>query len=144
MLTKRCFKCGDTKPIVDFYRHSKMADGHLGKCKECTKRDVREHYAGTIDQRRAYERERYQRPERKRAAMGYLKDHRRREPEKYKARQAVNNAIRDGTLVRKPCEVCGATEGVEGHHDDYSKPLDVRWFCFEHHRQYHGQMAWAT
>jgi hypothetical protein len=35
-------------------------------------------------------------------------------------------------LVPQPCEVCGATK-VEKHHPDYSKPLEVRWLCREHH-----------
>jgi len=52
--------------------------------------------------------------------------------------RAVGNAIRDGRLNRGPCEVCGSRESVEGHHEDYSKPLDVRWLCREHHKALHA------
>jgi hypothetical protein len=40
----------------------------------------------------------------------------------------VRSAVRAGRLVRAACETCGATK-TQGHHDDYSKPLDVRWLC---------------
>ena len=53
-----------------------------------------------------------------------------------KARSDLNHHLRDKHIDRKPCEVCGDTIS-EAHHDDYDKPLDVRWLCFRHHRSHH-------
>lgn len=57
-------------------------------------------------------------------------------PEKHLARASVTKALRNGILVRLPCGVCGS-EKSEGHHDDYSKPLEVRWLCRKHHSEIH-------
>lgn len=56
------------------------------------------------------------------------------------AHHAVQQEIRIGRLTRQPCEVCGA-ERVDAHHDDYSKPLDVRWLCRGHHLKHHRARA---
>jgi len=35
--------------------------------------------------------------------------------------------------------VCGSSEYIHAHHDDYDKPLDVRWLCAAHHKQWHDE-----
>jgi len=52
--------------------------------------------------------------------------------DKVKARDALHWAVEGGHLTRQPCEVCGDPD-THGHHDDYTKPLDVRWLCSIHH-----------
>jgi hypothetical protein len=59
--------------------------------------------------------------------------------EKNKARLMVRNAVKAGKLIKGPCEVCGTTNDVHGHHDDYAKPLDVRWLCNFHHGKHHAE-----
>lgn len=128
---KACTKCGQQKSAVDFYaKHA--------ACKECTKARVRCHYAANREKLSEYERERSQRPERKAWALANQRKMRARHPEKYKARRAVGNAVRDGRLKRMPCESCGSLR-VQAHHEDYSRPLDVKWLCFSCHRAEHGQ-----
>jgi hypothetical protein len=50
------------------------------------------------------------------------------ELKKKRARRRLHHAIEKGRILRGPCESCG-TPDAEGHHDDYDKPLDVRWLC---------------
>ena len=138
---KTCFKCNVEKPITEFYAHSQMGDGRLNKCKECTKRDVAENYRKNVEHYAEYERARYQDPARRRASHEAAKRTRKRNPEKKAAWAATGNAIRDGRLKRMPCEVCGS-EKSEAHHDDYSKPLDVRWLCRIHHLEHHGKVSY--
>lgn len=146
---KQCFKCLCEKPLDDFYRHPRMADGRLGKCKECTKAEVRKNRQKRVDQYREYDRARANRPDRVAARAAYAatdrgkermrvgsKAYRSRHPQRVKANNAVNNAIRDGRLTPDPCHCCGAP-GAEAHHADYSRPLDVTWLCKEHHTQLH-------
>ena len=63
--------------------------------------------------------------------------------EHHRARWAVSRAIKAGRLLRQPCEVCGEAK-VHAHHDDYGKPLDVRWLCPAHHREHHAKATGET
>jgi len=139
MRIKVCFKCFTGKPLSDFYPHPRMADGHLNKCKECTKKDIQADYRANPLKHREYEKKRSKNPERLADMREYGRKRRELHPEKAKANYDVSNAIRDGRLVKQPCERCGASKLVQAHHDDYSKPLEVRWLCFPCHRIHHGQ-----
>jgi hypothetical protein len=133
MKEKICFKCGLQHPLDNFYKHSGMKDGRLNKCKECNKKDSTKHRGENLEKIRAYDRGRGNRQD-----EGYLKEWREKNPKKYKAHTMVNNAVRAGNLHSLPCEVCGK-EKTTGHHDDYDKPLNVRWLCHAHHSQWHAK-----
>lgn len=141
MRKKECFKCSKEKSITQFYRHPKMGDGRLGKCKECTKKDVAENYRANKPHYIEYEKRRFQKYARKIAAKSYQIKRRKEKPGRYKAQTTVSNAIRDGRLLRKPCEVCKNVKS-QAHHDDYRKPLVVRWLCRKHHLEHHGKIAY--
>ncbi len=153
---KTCFKCLIKKPVDEFYRHTKMLDGRLNKCKECTKKDVSENYRNNIDHYKKYERERALLPHRVSARDAYAKTENGKERGLFAKKKwlsdyfnqikrashvIVNNAVRDGRLSKpKNCSKCDKTEcRIEGHHDDYARPLDVRWLCSKCHRDFHKE-----
>jgi len=61
--------------------------------------------------------------------------------EVHKAHNIVQVSIENGSLIRMPCEVCGAVNKIDAHHDDYSKPLNVRWLCRKHHLEHHRKLT---
>lgn len=63
--------------------------------------------------------------------------YRSRNPEKTKAQNQLNYALRKGEISRKNCEVCGTSERVHAHHEDYTKPLEVKWLCYTCHKAAH-------
>lgn len=171
MKEKECFKCLRVLPLDDFYKHPQMADGRLNKCKECTKKDTKANREARKEYYDEYDRQRNQIPERRDyIARNYrrlkaedperfkeyrrryeqastekrketLREYRQKNPLKTNARQAVRRAVLRGKLMRQPCQVCGATDKVQAHHHDYSKPLDVEWLCPKHHGEEHRQYA---
>lgn len=148
---KVCRECGVEKELVSFYKHSMMADGHLNKCIDCVKSRVLKHREKNIERIREYDRQRGMLPHRVQERKEYAKteqgkaakkramqNYHERYPMKYAAHVIFRNAVRDGKVQRVyECSVCGSTEKVEGHHDDYTKPLDVRWLCEKCHKQWH-------
>lgn len=153
--SKVCFKCGAEKPLLEFYEHSRMKDGHLNKCKSCTKTDAGKHRKDNLDKVKDYDRNRPNREKRNKERVDRFKEdyklnptkylQRQREerannPSKYKARNAVNNAVRDGRLERPDhCTECRKGCIPEGHHESYNKEdwLCVIWLCTTCHDNKH-------
>lgn len=127
MDTKICFKCAEAKPRHEFYQHPMMGDGLLGKCKDCTKADVRAHRLANIERVRAYDRGRASLPHRAELRRRIGKEQRIKHPD----RNAVRlKAYRAFPAAPKNCEQCGVKSSrIERHHLDYSQPLLIQWLC---------------
>lgn len=66
------------------------------------------------------------------------------ETQSKRAQSIAWKAIKKGILKPKPCEICADSglmadgrNKIQAHHDDYNKPLDVRWLCQECHYEWH-------
>ena len=70
------------------------------------------------------------------------KIHAIRHPEKFKARNALRRAVYEGKIIKpSTCQVCvKSVKRIEGHHEDYEKPLDVIWMCVACHRKHHKSL----
>ena len=143
---KKCFKCLEEKERSEFYKHSAMGDGLLGKCKECAKKDTElrraekeKDMAWRISE---LKRHRLKSSNYRAAGNRFIKNKTsckkwtESNPIKKSAHRLVARAIRSGRLTRLPCEVCGDVKS-QAHHDDYSAPLSVRWLCTKHHGEHH-------
>lgn len=134
---KLCRPCGKEKQDHEFHKRAASKDGLSAKCKECS---------------RIYDEKRLTNPKRAEARRLYAQTRSGKErsneakirwseanTKKVKASNAVSNAVRDGKLTKKPCEICGSTNRTHAHHDDYDKVYDVRWLCPQHHRDWHKE-----
>ena len=130
MTDRLCPGCNLIKDASEFYaRHT--------RCKACVIARVRRRRL-TNPAVRAYDRDRAKTPARVAKATEITKKWRSEHPDAYRAQNAVNNAIRDGKIEKGPCEICGTTAHVHGHHKDYSRPLDVTWLCARCHHRLHA------
>lgn len=72
-----------------------------------------------------------------------------RNPEKVKASEKLRKEIREGKIQRPTkCQKCGekynGNSVINGHHEDYSKPLEVIWLCNACHKKLHTQRSMAN
>jgi ribosomal protein S27AE len=135
---KTCSRCGLSKDESEYHKDKSRKDGLFQWCNTCQKehdvkyrREHRKQHANQARQWRADNREIA-----RNIQVKASQKHRQINPEKAMARSAVTHAVRDGKLIKQPCEVCGNLK-AQAHHDDYSKPLQVRWLCQKHHTEHH-------
>lgn len=142
----KCKSCLRILEGTDFYTSNKAT------CKECVKANVRRNRSENIDYYRSYDRLRYRESDERKEASRRCSNSpaglkarqesaartRANEPEKYKARNAVSNALRDGKLQKADsCYFCKSTTRLQAHHHDYNRPLDVFWLCASCHGKLH-------
>ena len=128
-------------PLDSSTQHSCIVDPAAGEPSNCAADDPAlstQDALSSLEKRRA----RWRRAEAKRRLLGggsaaLNKKYNEANREKHLAHRSVETAVKNGRLVKQPCEACGDTSLVHAHHDDYSKRLDVIWLCPLHHRQRH-------
>lgn len=101
---KTCFKCQCEKPISEFYKHSRMADGHLNKCKECAKNDVIRHRKENLDHIRKYDRARGNLPHRVAARKEYQKTDAAKKSRKNSGEKYRSNNKEKRRVIKTVCE----------------------------------------
>jgi hypothetical protein len=115
---KICFKCNENKPLHEYYKHPKMADGHLGKCKGCTKKDVKERFDVLIQDPEFIE------SERKRARGKYHRlykgVHKPSLEDKRRYMMAYNSKYPEKVKVKNISQHMDCKEGHNLHHWSYN------------------------
>ena len=137
---KTCSKCGEVKPLTEYYRDARSKGGLRSCCKPCHIEAVKTWIVANPEKHATY-RDRWKRENPEKTA-DRISRWQQANPEKHRAHVAVMNAIRHGKIVSQPCVVCGDKKS-EGHHPDYSKPLEVVWLCRKHHMMLHRGMDLA-
>lgn len=144
---KQCIKCYKALPLSSFYKNVTHRDKVQSSCKKCdNKRHIlwRKNNPEKVREMSSLQRIRY--PDKMRAfvrkyhqehpevAKKALKKWAKKNSHKISAHRKVYYALKIGKLKRKKC-YCGKV--AQAHHEDYSKPLDVKWLCDLHHKARH-------
>lgn len=123
--TRKCSKCEMVLPLESFGVDNGNTLGRKYKCRDCERAEYQENREFILERRKKYYRNNGRKPHRP-------------DPQKLKARTAIATAVNTGKLEKPSnCSSCGKGGRIEGHHDDYDKPLSVVWVCPSCHKAIH-------
>jgi hypothetical protein len=116
-----CARCPETRPEAFARRVNRGRVRWQPYCKACQVE---------------YHRQWREKPENRAKMRAGVTASRKRYPEKERARNLLRQAVKRGDVTVGACYAAGpdCSGGIESHHDDYAKPLDVTWTCRGHHR----------
>jgi len=127
---KLCGRCKEEKEEKDFNKDKYSKTGLRSQCKLCMKKE-REKLSDHYKEWRST-------PEKLEWYRNYRKGRYQIDKRKVSARNKINWAVSSGKVIRPDyCESCKHHRTTEAHHDDYLKPLNVRWLCSCCHKQWH-------
>jgi hypothetical protein len=120
-LTRRCNKCGEVKPLGEMKPQKQCKGGYSRTCLACTRQYNAAYRVINADRLNAS-----------------IRAHKKRHPKSVQAQHVIDNEVRRGRLLRPDvCEECQRKCKPHAHHDDYDKPLKVRWVCPSCHKRLH-------
>jgi hypothetical protein len=148
---RKCYKCQAIKGIYEYYADKTKFGGHKYICKSCECEGKKEQRSIDPEKSREYFRKRWEREDIKQRYSEQNRKRRIENPEYFRekskkqnehphslARKIYRNALTAGKLVKpNACTECGRIGNVDGHHIDYSKPLEVVWLCRICHMKKH-------
>ena len=136
----QCLRCEQWFSRDEFYKELRSSIGIKSECKKChikTSMETRDASRHRSKNREWMNDSGYsRRPEV--LERNRMRSRRRTRSLASKCRDILNDAVRHDVLVRPSvCPICGKEGRVEGHHDSYYRPLEVRWMCPLCHAEYH-------
>ena len=142
MKTQVCILCGKRKPLGAYYTHPMMANGRLGRCKECHRNEINRLRREDPEKYRLRDRIRGKGESRKKAIREKNKRKSASNPMYNRCHNALLKAVRTGDIVRPDhCTRCMINCSPQAHHDDYSKPLEVMFLCPICHAHRHLELG---
>lgn len=116
---RTCIKCNKIKDLEYFRKNKNSWQGRTNECKQCAVKRNKKVWNNWFRKNKEIYNEKY---------VDIIKK---------KARNALGKAVFMGKIIKGPCIVCRNYK-TQGHHDDYSKPLEVIWLCSRHHYEKHN------